>query len=59
MKFTNEELDIIIPKLEKPISEDEYLDMLKFDNRGSDFGVVMCCNPEEDRRIDAFLKQRM
>jgi hypothetical protein len=55
MKFTKEQIDILIPNLDISISEDEYLDMLKHSNDGIDFGEIMNYSSEEEHELDEYL----
>jgi len=59
MKFTEEQLDLILPRQSASMSEDEYLDMLTFDNDGVDFGSVLNCDPAEVMRAEALIQQWM
>lgn len=57
MKLTREQIDIIIPDLEAPITEDEYLASICFDNEGLDYGAIIDYDHEEERQLVALMNQ--
>jgi len=57
MELTKEQIDRIIPDLEEPLTEDEYLASLKYDNEGFDYGSIMDYAPEKEKQYDELLAQ--
>lgn len=59
MRFTEEQIDAIIPDLANPITEDEYLEALMLDNEGFDFGAILHYSSESEDKLNQFLKTMM
>ena len=57
MELTKEQIDRIIPDLAAPLTEDEYLASLKYNNDGLNYGSVMDYAPEEEKQFDDLLAQ--
>jgi len=55
MPLTKEDLNVIAPHVDRPMSHDEYLDMLIFDNNGYDYGAIMHYSKENDERLNCFI----
>jgi len=52
--FTDEQLNLFLPELDHPISQDEYLSSLYIDNDGVDFGEVLDYDAEEEAHLMEF-----
>ena len=59
MTFTKSDMDLFVPKLDKPITEEEYLKMLKFRNEGFEYDEVFKYDPERDKELDISLEELM
>ena len=57
MQLTKDQIDRIIPDLAAPLTEDEYLASLQYDNEDFDYGSIMDYAPEKEKQYDALLAQ--
>ena len=49
--FTQEQIDLFLPVLDHPLTEDEYLETLMIDNDGIDFGDVLDYDADEEELL--------
>ena len=57
MVFTKKELNLLIPEKGKHNSQEEFLGSLLFDNDGVDYGDVFSYDAEEEKELNAFMRQ--
>ena len=52
MKLTEESKNRLLPIMDKPMTEDEFLDTLSLENLGMDYGSVMSYDPVQARKFN-------
>jgi len=59
MPLTKEEINVIVPHVDRARSHDELLEDLVFENSGYDYGAVMLYNKANDERLNAYFANIM